>query len=197
MSTKDVIQRHREDVLAEHSFKSAYRITVRRSHILDDALTALRTSFDERKHIRVRFLGEPAVDEGGPRREFFMLLMGAIANNSSLLDGPPNHRVLRHNTSAFQVIVTQKNMNADMHMHEHAHMYTHKNTCAHQELKRENSFFPCMHCSQDEMYMYIGRMVALSILHGGPGPVFFAPVVIDYLQMHTCTHTRTHVHTKS
>ena len=29
--------------------------------------------------------------------------------------------------------------------------------------------------------MYIGRMVALSILHGGPGPVFFAPVVIDYL----------------
>ena len=24
-------------------------------------------------------------------------------------------------------------------------------------------------------------MIALSILHGGPGPVFFAPVVIDYL----------------
>lgn len=24
-------------------------------------------------------------------------------------------------------------------------------------------------------------MIALSILHGGPGPVFFAPVVVDYL----------------
>ena len=24
-------------------------------------------------------------------------------------------------------------------------------------------------------------MIALSILHGDPGPVFFAPVVIDYL----------------
>ena len=24
-------------------------------------------------------------------------------------------------------------------------------------------------------------MIALSILHGGPGPVFFSPVVIDYL----------------
>ena len=24
-------------------------------------------------------------------------------------------------------------------------------------------------------------MVALSVLHGGPGPVFFAPVIIDYL----------------
>ena len=34
---------------------------------------------------------------------------------------------------------------------------------------------------QDEMYLYIGRMMALSILHGGPGPVFFAPAIIDYL----------------
>ncbi len=24
-------------------------------------------------------------------------------------------------------------------------------------------------------------MIALSIIHGGPGPVFFAPVVVDYL----------------
>ena len=24
-------------------------------------------------------------------------------------------------------------------------------------------------------------MIALSILHGGPGPLFFSPVVVDYL----------------
>ena len=24
-------------------------------------------------------------------------------------------------------------------------------------------------------------MIALSILHGGPGPIFFAPVIVDYL----------------
>ena len=24
-------------------------------------------------------------------------------------------------------------------------------------------------------------MIALSILHGGPGPIFFSPVVVDYL----------------
>lgn len=24
-------------------------------------------------------------------------------------------------------------------------------------------------------------MIALSILHGSPGPVFFAPVIVDYL----------------
>ena len=34
---------------------------------------------------------------------------------------------------------------------------------------------------QDELYLYVGRMIALSILHGGPGPVFFAPVIVDYL----------------
>ena len=31
------------------------------------------------------------------------------------------------------------------------------------------------------MYLYIGRMIALSILHGGPGPVFLSPVIVDYL----------------
>ena len=41
---------------------------------------------------------------------FFMLLMGAIANSSSLLDGPPDRRVLRHNTSAFHV---KQQMHAD------------------------------------------------------------------------------------
>lgn len=24
-------------------------------------------------------------------------------------------------------------------------------------------------------------MIAMSILHGGPGPVFFVPVIVDYL----------------
>ena len=60
-------------------------------------------SFGEQKHLHIRFVGEPAVDEGSPRREFFMLLMNAISNNSMLLHGPPDRRLLRHNTSAFQV----------------------------------------------------------------------------------------------
>ena len=63
----------------------------------------LRWGFDGKKHIRVRFVGEPAVDEDGPRREFFMLLMNAIANGGSILQGPPERRLLRHNTSVFQV----------------------------------------------------------------------------------------------
>ena len=44
---------------------SAYRITVIRGSIMDDTLLSLRAGFDEKKHIRVRFIGEPAVDRGG------------------------------------------------------------------------------------------------------------------------------------
>lgn len=77
-----------------------FRITVRRVHIFEDTLVALRAGFDEKKHLRVHFLEETAVDGGGPRREFLMLLMCAIANNGSILDGPSERRVLRH---AFEV----------------------------------------------------------------------------------------------
>ena len=31
------------------------------------------------------------------------------------------------------------------------------------------------------MYLCIGRIIALSILHGVPGPTFSAPIVVDYL----------------
>lgn len=67
LTTEDVIKKHRAELLYEDGLK-AHRITVRRGHILDDTLAALRSGFNEKKHIRVRFLGEPAVDEGGPRR---------------------------------------------------------------------------------------------------------------------------------
>lgn len=66
-------------------------------------MVVLRSGFDEKKHLRVCFLGEKGVDGGGPRREFFMLLMGNVANDGSILDGPPERRVLRHNTTAFEV----------------------------------------------------------------------------------------------
>ena len=97
-----VLHHHVAEVLySDESMK--HRITVRRGHLLQDTQRAL-IYFDEHKHIRVTFLGEPAVDDGGPRREYFMLLIDEIANNGSLLDGPPHRRVLRHNTVAFKVL---------------------------------------------------------------------------------------------
>ena len=72
LTTEDVIKQHRAEILYEDDF-NAHRITVRRGNIMDDTIASLRVGFDEKKHVRVRFIGEPAVDEGGPRREFFML----------------------------------------------------------------------------------------------------------------------------
>ena len=45
-------------------------------------------------------MGEPAVDGGGPRREFFMLLMDTLNKQESILNGPVHMRILRHNTKA-------------------------------------------------------------------------------------------------
>lgn len=97
-----MLRQHVDKVLQSERDSKKHRITVRRGHLLEDTRRSL-TTYDETKHIRVTFLGEAAVDDGGPRRELFMLLMGEIANNGSLLDGPPNRRVLRHNVVAFKV----------------------------------------------------------------------------------------------
>ena len=34
---------------------------------------------------------------------------------------------------------------------------------------------------QNELYLCIGKMITLSIVHGGPGPSFFAESVVDYI----------------
>ena len=118
LEMEEAIRNHRATVLLPNVL-DAHRITVRCGSIFDDTLFALKGGIDDNKHVRVRFLGkpitpsklfllkgsigEPAIDQGGPKREFFMILMNAISNNSSLLEGPPNSRVLRHNTTALQV----------------------------------------------------------------------------------------------
>ena len=57
---------------------------VRRLHVFEDAIQHFKRSISEHKHIRVTFLGEPAVDAGGPLREFFHLLLSKIAQNNTL-----------------------------------------------------------------------------------------------------------------
>ena len=130
---KDLIQDHRYKFLSKNS-DDIFRITVRRSHIWEDSLRAIKRNFDERKHIRVTFLGESAVDGGGPRREFFMLLLNNIKENNSLLIGPTTQRAIRHNTKALQ----------------------------------------------DELYLCIGKMIALSVVHGGPG-MFADSILINVM----------------
>ena len=104
-SLENVIRKHKNDLFKADDL--VYCITIRRSNVFDDALKAFNTPGSaihlEEKPLKVVFSGEPAIDYGGPMREFFTLLLRSIASNGSLLDGYENRRVLRHNTTAFKV----------------------------------------------------------------------------------------------
>jgi hypothetical protein len=92
-------------------------------------------NLDERKHIRVTFIGEPAVDEGGPLREFFHLLTADIARKNMIFNGDDYRRVPRH----------------------------------------------CVMELENRTYYNVGKILALSLMHGGPAPRFLARTVVDYI----------------
>lgn len=77
------------------------RINVRRSHLYQDALRAFsRTTFNAAKVPKVNFIGEQSIDDGGPRREFFLLLSKEIFTKSGLFCGWPNNVVPIHDARA-------------------------------------------------------------------------------------------------
>lgn len=98
------------DVLKEHFFNiigilPEYRqkITIRRRHVWEDTKRAFsRPTFSESIGLDISFIGEPAVDDGGPLREFFCLIWQALRQNGNLFSGDENARVLGHNVLALQ-----------------------------------------------------------------------------------------------
>ena len=134
MSLPSLLWNHRLDVLS-HDPEDKYRLKVRRRAVWEDTLNQLKRGLSIDKHLNVVFLGEPAVDTGGPLREFLHLLISSIARNNSLFTGDETHRVPAHNV-----------------------MEVEKNT-----------------------YYYVGVMLAISIVHGGPAPSFFSDAVADFL----------------
>ncbi|XP_019862007.1 PREDICTED: G2/M phase-specific E3 ubiquitin-protein ligase-like [Amphimedon queenslandica] len=93
-SLEVLLRSHQSNVIKYDQF---HRITVHRSHIFSDALTAMRKGFDKSSNLRITFIGEPAVDAGGPLREFFRLVMKDAVSNNSLFQGPEDSRSPAHN----------------------------------------------------------------------------------------------------
>jgi hypothetical protein len=112
-----------------------FRLYVRRRHLFDDSIKGMTRFTDPSKPFRVVFVGEPCVDEGGPRREFFNLFLSELSKHGGLLTGSPGKRMLLHN-----VIALQKGV-----------------------------------------FVAIGKLIALSLIHGGPGPQFFTSCTAKYL----------------
>ena len=107
------------------------RLTVSRSSILSDSVSIFKQrSFDFRKPLKITFEGDPAIDGGGPKREYFTLVLRQLLSPSAsprLFEGRGNVFLPMHNSDALR----------------------------------------------SNLYKVAGRIVATSIIHGGPGfPVF-------------------------
>lgn len=112
-----------------------HRLHIRRHHIYSDSLKAFKKKFPFNATIKVVFLGEPAIDIGGPLREYLALLMKEIVANNSLFNGPDDCRGIVHS----------------------------------------------MRSIESKAFYYIGQMMAVSIIHGGPGPGCLSHAVVDYI----------------
>lgn len=78
------------------------RLAVRRKRVWQDTLMQMQQpKFRCNAKLHVRFIGEEAEDGGGPRREYFRLVLKAIAH-SSLFYGPDGHRTPMRNAIARQ-----------------------------------------------------------------------------------------------
>ena len=98
---KHVLLQHQERVLLSVDEYGSQGMNIRRYYLLEDSFRQYsKHSFDVNKRIMVRFVGEPSVDEGGPRREYFHLLLHEIFEKSGLFAGYPNHCVPLHNVEA-------------------------------------------------------------------------------------------------
>ena len=80
---------------------SPNRISVCRNHIWKDAIRAIsKPGFNSNKHVRITFVGEEALDEGGPSREFYILVLQMMSQDCSILQGPEHSQFFVHNVEA-------------------------------------------------------------------------------------------------
>ena len=78
-------------------------INVRRNHIWNDALRAIsKPAFNPLFPIRVTFISESAVDEGGPSREFFTLALLKMSEDASIFYGNDNAKLFTHNVQGLK-----------------------------------------------------------------------------------------------
>lgn len=71
-------------------------VEVRRTHILNDSLKMLSTqSKNFKKQLKIKFVGEEGVDQGGVKKEFFHLLMKELFNpNYAMFETKFNVRII-------------------------------------------------------------------------------------------------------
>ena len=86
-SASDLLKSFQSNIIGSPDSEDKINVLISRRSIYKSTLTAIqRKSFSFFKPLTVTFTGEEAVDTGGPKREFFRLLMNSI-KNSAILQG--------------------------------------------------------------------------------------------------------------
>ncbi|XP_058621115.1 G2/M phase-specific E3 ubiquitin-protein ligase-like [Onychostoma macrolepis] len=93
-----ILKEFREDNL---DFYSNIIVIARRKNILKSACVTLsRGCFEWHKTPNIEFVGEMGEDYGGPRREFFRLLMIELQSNLGIFEGKPGQLLFSYNQKA-------------------------------------------------------------------------------------------------
>ena len=89
---KHAMIQHQRKVIQAKDEEDTQSVYIRRKLLYSDAFKAFsRPSFNVSKMLKVTFIGEGAVDDGGPRREFFSILMRDTFAKSGLFCGSPEN----------------------------------------------------------------------------------------------------------
>ena len=93
-----ILKDHAQSVLTNSEVQ---RVNIRRSQLFADTLSACsRSTFDLQKALKVRFIGEAGVDDGGPKREYFRLFYESMGQSPGMFQGYPEGLTPIHNSLA-------------------------------------------------------------------------------------------------
>lgn len=100
---KQILRSHCQHVMqsGNEDVQHIQRITIRRSYLFVDTIKEFgKVSLDLSRPFQVRFYGEPAVDEGGPKRELFRLFKKDLCSKTSMFYASEKGILPVHNLSA-------------------------------------------------------------------------------------------------
>lgn len=170
------------DIISELSAKitssSLSRFNINRANVWDGALRGFkRASFNPFNEIFVKFTddegqAEDGVDNGGPKREFLSLLMNCLRTRR-VFDGPEERKFITFDSEGIDI---KSNISK----------FSHKNVTAVGECG--NNLNKICTAAKNDEYFLVGRMIATSVVHGGPGPQFLSEKFYQHL---TGTSTNT------
>eukprot|EP01138_Halocafeteria_seosinensis_P016330 gb/GECG01016661.1/.p1 GENE.gb/GECG01016661.1/~~gb/GECG01016661.1/.p1 ORF type:complete len:826 (+),score=108.45 gb/GECG01016661.1/:1-2478(+) len=82
-----------------------YELKIRRDHLVEDALEQVTRTSDKtvmKRPLRVTFIGEPGLDEGGVRKEFFLLMVRQVFSPAfGMFKEDPDTKLIWFNPDAF------------------------------------------------------------------------------------------------